>query len=281
MGGLAASWLSVGGRRLVEDGLVRDPRDMQPLSARRNPDFADAGRELTGAREATRYTNFFEFDTDKRAVPFAARGFVLDPYALVIDGLVERPGRFDLERVEALGIEERVYRHRCVEAWAMTVPWTGVPLARLLEVTGVLSGARFVALESFDPRAVAVAAPGGFPFPYREALRLDEAVHPLALLATGLYGRRLTPQNGAPLRLVVPWKYGYKSAKSLVRITLTAERPASFWNEVAPAEYGWLGNVDPRVPHPRWSQATERLLGSGDEVATLPMNGYDLGGLYA
>lgn len=162
----------------------------------------------------------------------------------------------------------------------MTLPWTGVPLARLLEAVEPLPAARFVAFQSVDARRWGLAPPEGFPFPYHEALRLDEAAHPLTLLATGLYGHALTPQNGGPVRLVVPWKYGYKGAKSLVRLTLAAERPPSFWNVVAPHEYGWLANVDPTRPHPRWSQASERLVATGELVPTRPLNGYDVG-LYA
>lgn len=281
LGGLAASVTALGSRRWLEARLVHDVEDMPALDAPRSARWSDGGRALTPAREATRFPNFFEFGADKRAVPSRARDFVLDPWSLVVDGLVERPERWSLERVEALGLEERVYRHRCVEAWAMTVPWIGLPLAALLAAAAPLPSARYVALESFDPEAAGVSTPGGYPFPYREALRLDEAAHPLALLAVGLYGRRLTPQNGAPLRLVLPWKYGYKSAKSIVRLTLTEHEPSSFWHDVSPAEYGWLANVDPAVPHPRWSQSHERLLGSDERVPTRPFNGYDMGSLYA
>ena len=281
MGGLAGAVLARGGRAFLERRLVREVHDMPPLAAARSAGFRDAGRALSDPREVVRYANFFEFGGDKRSVPARTFDFRLDPFAVEIAGLVERPGTWSLERIEALGLEERVYRHRCVEAWAMTVPWTGVPLARLLEAAGVRAGARFVRFESFAPQASGVRAPQPFPFPYFEALRLEEAAHPLAFLATGLYGHRLPPQNGAPLRLVVPWKYGFKSAKSLVRIVVMKERPGCFWNEVAPAEYGWSANVDPSVPHPRWSQATERLIGSGALVPTRPFNGYDLGGLYA
>ena len=281
LGGLSAAVLARAGRAVAERALVREAHDMPVLRASRAERYADAGRPLSPSSEVVRYANFFEFGGDKRHVPARSFDFVLDPFAVAIDGLVERPGMWTLERIEALGLEERVYRHRCVEAWAMTVPWTGVPLARVLEAAGVHADARYVRFVSFDPQESGVRAPGPFPFPYYEALHIEEAAHELAFLATGLYGHRLTPQNGAPLRLVVPWKYGFKSAKSLVRLHVSAERPGSFWNDVAPSEYSWLANVDPRVPHPRWSQEQERLLGSGALVPTLPFNGYDVGGVYA
>ena len=282
LGTLTAGGLTFGGRRLVERALLVDAADMPPLGASPNGSFT-GDRALTPVRHVTGYNNFWEFGCDKRWVAFRARRFRLDPYALRVDGLVDQPGDWDLERLEALGLEERVYRHRCVEAWAMTVPWTGVPLARLLTAVGVQAQARFVAFQSFDDpsQAPGLGENDEYSWPYTEALRLDEASHELAFLATGLFGHRLPPQNGAPARLVVPWKYGFKSAKSLVRISVTRERPPSFWNEHVPAEYSWLANVDPAVPHPRWSQATERLLGSGEVVPTLPFNGYHLGSLYA
>ena len=279
-GGLAATTLAVGGRRFWERRRIREATDMDPLRASLNPLYREGGRPLTPAYEAARFVNFYEFGGDKRSVPGRTFDFLLDPYAVEIGGLVERPGAWSLERLEALGLEERIYRHRCVEAWAMTVPWTGVPLRSLLQAAGVLPQAKFVSFQSFEPLGSGVHAPEGFPFPYYECLSIEEAAHDLAFLATGLFGHRLTPQNGAPMRLVVPWKYGFKSAKSLVRIDFHAERQPSFWNAVSPAEYSWSANVDPSTPHPRWSQETERLLGSGDQVPTLPFNGYDVGSLY-
>ncbi len=279
-GGAAASLLAVAGRRRVEDALALDVEESAPLAGAPSA-WRDAGRPLTPPRAVARFPNYFELGGEKRAVPARARRLATEPWAVVVDGLVERPERWTLERVLALGLEERVYRHRCVEAWALTVPWIGVPLRRLLEEARPLAAARYVAFESLDPVAAGLTPPEGFPFPYREGLTLAEAAHPLTLLAAGYYGRRLLPQNGAPLRLVVPWKYGFKGAKSLVRVTLCAERPPSFWNSVAPDEYGWTANVDPSVPHPRWSQAKERLLGTNDSVPTLPCNGYDVGSLYA
>lgn len=275
LGGLAAGGLAVGGRRLLDEALAQDERPRAPLQAARNPAFAEAGRPLTDEPLPFRYNNFYEFSTDKERVWRLARDFALDPYSLEVDGLVERPGTLSLEQVEALGLEERVYRFRCVEAWAMTVPWVGVPLRKLLEHVGVKAEAKYVAFTSFlDPAKAPGQRDRSYPWPYYEALRIDEAAHDLVLLATGLYGKRLPPQSGAPLRVVVPWKYGFKGAKSVVRIQVTSSRPRCFWNDLYPDEYAWLSNVDPTVPHPRWSQATERLLGSGDRVPTLPYNGY-------
>ncbi|MCA8920835.1 MAG: protein-methionine-sulfoxide reductase catalytic subunit MsrP [Planctomycetes bacterium] len=273
VGGLAAGGLAGLGRGVFERAQASDP--LPELGAARNPAFADAGRPLTDADLALRYNNFYEFTTTKEAVWKEAKDFRLDPYGLEVKGLVERPGTLSLEQVEALGLEERVYRFRCVEAWAMTVPWTGVPLKALLEKVGVKPEARYVWFHSFlDPKQAPGQRKDDYPWPYYEALRLDEAMHELTLVVTGVYGRRLPPQSGAPLRIVVPWKYGYKSPKSVVSMELAAEQPPTFWNDAVPAEYSWLSNVDPTVPHPRWSQAVERLLGDETERATLAYNGY-------
>jgi sulfoxide reductase catalytic subunit YedY len=275
-GGLAATGLALGGRALLDRAEAQDEVVPPALAAPRAAAWADPGRPLTPEPLPWRYNNFYEFTTDKERVWQLARGFRLDPYSLEVGGLVERPGTLSLEQVEALGLEERVYRFRCVEAWAMTVPWTGVPLRKLLERVGVKPEAKYVAFTSFlDPKqAPGQARPGEYRWPYYEALRLDEAMNDLTLVVTGCYGRRLRPQQGAPLRLVVPWKYGYKGAKSVVELRLTAQKPRCFWNDLYPQEYSWLSNVDPAVPHPRWSQATERVLGSGDRVPTVQYNGY-------
>lgn len=286
LGGLAATGLAYGGRALIDAAEAQDLPPLEPLSAELKPSFADAGRALSEEKIATRYNNFYEFTTAKERVWYLARDFKLEPYTLELDGLVERPGKLSLEQIEELGLEERIYRFRCVEAWAMTVPWLGVPLAKLLEHVGVKSEAKYVAFKSFlDPKQ----APGqrdrgtGYTWPYYEALRIDEAKNALPLLATGIYGKRLPPQMGTPLRMVVPWKYGYKGAKSVVKITLSEERPPCFWHDLQPAEYSWLSNVDPTVPHPRWSQETERLLGVSERIKTLPYNGYgdEVAGLYS
>jgi len=241
----------------------------------RNRRLSRAGRPITDEEVALHYNNFYEFSTDKRMVSRIAEGFDLDPYRLRIDGLVERPGDYHLDDLLALGVEERIYLFRCVEPWAMTVPWSGVPLAAVLDLARVRNEARYVRFVSFLDKE---KAPGQrndhFDWPYQEALRLDEARHGLTLLTCGAYGKPLAPQSGPPLRVIVPWKYGFKGPKSIVRIELTAEKPPTFWNSYAPGEYGWSSNVDPSVPHPRWSQESERLIGSGERVATLPYNGY-------
>lgn len=275
LGGSAGVALALGARGAWVHRLTRGLPVPEALRARVASEFIDAGRTLTPEEVATRYNNYYEFSTDKRRVFDLARNFVLDPYTLRVDGLVERPGNITLERIEALGLQERVYRFRCVEAWAMTVPWIGVPLRDVLALAGPQPEARYVALQSFDdPEQAPGQREGTYTFPYYEALRIEEAENELALVATGLYGKRLTPQNGAPLRLVLPWKYGYKSPKSVVRLRLTRDRPQTFWNDLQPREYSWLSNVDPAVPHPRWSQRFERLLGSGERVPTEAFNGY-------
>jgi methionine sulfoxide reductase catalytic subunit len=240
-----------------------------------NPAFRDAGRALTDESLVLSYNNFYEFSTNKEDVSELARGWRIDPYGLVIDGLVERPGTIGIEQVEALGLEERIYRFRCVEAWSMTVPWGGVPLAALLKHVGVKSSATHVAFSSVhDPARMPGQKNTYFTWPYYEGLTIAEAMNELSFVATGLYGKRLSPQNGAPLRVVLPWKYGFKGPKSVVRITLTDQQPNTFWNDIAADEYDFLGNVDPTVPHPRWTQASEKVLGSGDRIPTLPYNGY-------
>jgi len=235
-----------------------------------------AASPQTDRTVAATYNNFFEFSEDKEGIADAARGFVHRPWTLEVSGEVRRPRRFDVdELVRRFGLEQRVYRHRCVEAWAMVVPWSGFSLASLLRLVEPLSHARFVRFESFHaPRQAPNQRGYRFPWPYHEGLRLDEAMHPLSFIATGIYGEPLPAQHGAPIRLVVPWKYGFKSAKSIARIELTRAQPRTFWNTVAPAEYDFLGNVNPHVPHPRWSQASERVLGSDTLQQTLLMNGY-------
>jgi sulfoxide reductase catalytic subunit YedY len=243
--------------------------------ARRNEE-ASVRLEPTPADVAASYNNFYEFGPGKDIAGRAAR-LTTHPWTLEIGGLVERPAELDVERLTRLfELEERVYRFRCVEAWAMVVPWTGFPLARLLEWAGPRPEARFVRFESFQRPSEALGQLVSFwhPWPYTEGLSVEEARHDLVLLATGVYGKPLPKQHGAPIRLVVPWKYGFKSIKSVVRIELVRERPRTFWNEIEPAEYDFHANVNPFVPHPRWSQATERLLGSDVRQPTLLYNGY-------
>ena len=223
----------------------------------------------------TNYNNFYEFDTSKGGVASAAKGFVTQPWAIAVEGLVNKPKVFDLDELLKFPLEERVYRFRCVEGWSMVIPWIGFPLKTLLEKVEPASQARFVAFQTLlDPERMPLQRTGVLDWPYVEGLRLDEAMHPLTILATGLYDEKLPPQNGAPVRLVVPWKYGFKSIKSVVKITLVADEPPTTWNIQAPDEYGFYSNVNPNVPHPRWSQATERRIGEYGRRDTLLFNGY-------
>jgi methionine sulfoxide reductase catalytic subunit len=242
-----------------------------------NPAWSESERPLTHRTVAATHNNFYEFLLDKARVwenvgPFQAR-----PWTLEVTGEVERPGTFDLVELEReLGLEERIYRLRCVEAWAMTVPWTGFPLHRLLDRVQPLSSGNYVRFVSFHrpDEAVGQRTQPWYPWPYYEALRMDEARHDLTLVVTGVYGEPLPKQHGAPVRVVVPWKYGYKSPKSVVRIEVTRERPPIFWHDVTPDEYRFFSNVNPQVPHPRWSQATEELIGEDRRVETRLLNGY-------
>ncbi len=246
---------------------------------------ADAlGDALTDYDAVTGYCNFYEFTTNKETVDELAQDFITQPWSVTVDGLVENPRTFSLdELLSDFEQEERVYRMRCVEGWSMVIPWQGFPLHKLLEEVQPTDEARFVAFTSaLVPGQMENANSDLFPFPYREGLRLDEARHDLTILATGLYDEPLPPQNGAPVRLVVPWKYGFKSIKSIVRISLVPDQPPTLWNTIAPQEYGFYANVNPNVDHPRWSQATERRIGETGRRETLFMNGYAeaVGSLY-
>ena len=238
--------------------------------------------------DITSYNNYYEFGTDKGDPKRHAHRLTTQPWSIVIDGLVERPGTYDLADILAgQAIEERIYRFRCVEAWSMVIPWNGFELADLLERVGVQPSARYVAFETvMRPEEMPGLRYPVLEWPYREGLRLDEAMHPLTILSTGIYGRDIPNQNGAPIRLVVPWKYGFKSIKSIVRITLTEDEPYASWNASQPTEYGFYSNVNPTVDHPRWSQATERRVGGGlfaPREPTLMFNGYEdeVASLYA
>lgn len=238
--------------------------------------------------DITSYNNFYEFGTDKADPAAYAGALTVDPWSIQIDGMVDRPGTYDLADVtKGQAIEERIYRFRCVEAWSMVIPWIGFSLSGLLNRVGVQSGARYVAFETLmRPEEMPGQSRPILDWPYREGLRLDEAMHPLTILATGLYGEEMPKQNGAPIRLVVPWKYGFKSIKSIVKISLVADRPRTTWNMMQPSEYGFYSNVNPQVDHPRWSQASERRIGAGifaGRQDTLMFNGYadQVANLYA
>jgi methionine sulfoxide reductase catalytic subunit len=237
----------------------------------------------TSLENITNYNNFYEFDTNKRSVAAAARGFITHPWSVSVEGLVNKPRVFDLDDLRSFAQEERIYRLRCVEGWSMVIPWIGFPLASLLKQVEPQSSARYVAFQTlYDPKRMPNQQTGVLDWPYVEGLRLDEALHPLAILATGLYGQTLPPQDGAPIRLVVPWKYGFKSIKSIVKISLVADLPPTTWNLYAPNEYGFYSNVNPNVDHPRWSQKHERRIGEFGQRDTLLFNGYaeQVGNLY-
>ena len=235
----------------------------------------ELGNALTPFDAVTGYNNFYEFTLRKEGVARLTKDFVTEPWTVTVDGLVSQPRTFGMEELLKFTQEERVYRMRCVEAWAMVIPWQGFPLAQLLKAVEPLSSARYVQFETlYDPESMPGQKDKSFPWPYVEGLRLDEALHDLTLLSTGLYGQTLLPQNGAPLRLVVPWKYGFKSIKSIVKITLTEAQPTTLWMAAGPTEYGFWANVNPKVDHPRWSQATERRIGENKRVETLFFNGY-------
>jgi len=238
--------------------------------------------------DITSYNNYYEFGTGKGDPAQNAHTLVTDGWEIVVDGMVDNPGTFSVAQLtDGLTQEERIYRFRCVEAWSMVVPWNGFELKDILEKAGVQSGAKYVAFETANrPDEMPGLRSRSLDWPYREGLRLDEAMHPLTMMATGIYGKPMPNQNGAPIRLVVPWKYGFKSIKSIVRITLTDEEPFTSWNDANAREYGFYSNVNPEVDHPRWSQASERVIGGGlfaKRIPTLMLNGYenDVASLYA
>ncbi|WP_126979053.1 protein-methionine-sulfoxide reductase catalytic subunit MsrP [Frigidibacter oleivorans] len=238
--------------------------------------------------EITNYNNYYEFGTGKTDPAENAGQLTTDPWAVEIGGLVERPGSYDLgDILSGVTLEERIYRLRCVEAWSMVIPWIGFPLASLLDRVGVQPGAKYVSFETLTrPEEMPGQRIPILDWPYREGLRIDEAMHPLTILATGLYGEEMPNQNGAPIRLVVPWKYGFKSIKSIVKIDLTGDEPPATWKMMQGSEYGFYANVNPEVDHPRWSQATERKIGGGlfgSRVPTQMFNGYgdQVAALYA
>lgn len=231
--------------------------------------------ETTSFKDITNYNNYYEFSTSKTGVARAAKDFVTRPWTVEVGGMVQKPQTFGIEDLLKFPQEERIYRFRCVEAWSMVIPWVGFPLKFLLDKTEPLGSAKYVAFETlYDSRQMQSSVFAGIDLPYVEGLRLDEALHPLVILATGLYGKQMPNQNGAPVRLVVPWKYGFKSIKSIVKITLTDKVPPTTWNIANPPEYGFYSNVNPNVRHPRWSQATENRIGETGRRETLMFNGY-------
>ena len=264
-------------------GTVLLPSLARAQGAPQNPKYT-VDRAITDEKGATTYNNFYEFGTDK-SIYRAAQKLNTSPWTIQVDGMVEKPRTIDLDDLmKAVTLEERVYRHRCVETWAMTVPWTGFPLSALVKMAAPLASAKYVAFETLaDPKVMPGLRFGGFDWPYVEGCTMAEANTDLAFLATGMYGKAMPKQDGAPIRLVLPWKYGFKSIKSIVKVSFTDKRPATFWEGLQPSEYGFWANVNPAVPHPRWSQASERLLVSDERVPTRIYNGYGdfVAGLYS
>jgi sulfoxide reductase catalytic subunit YedY len=285
IGALGIAGAGIGGNRFFGDGMdamaqTADPNmglvstsDLYP--ATRNQGILDPGRDITDETVNTSYNNFYEFGSHKQ-IWKAAQALKVTPWDVMIDGLVEKPMKIGIEDlVRKMPLEERVYRHRCVEAWAMTVPWAGFQLSELIKLAAPTSDAKYVRFETFmDPDMAPAQRSAWNPWPYVEGLTIEEATHELAFVVTGAYGKPLHKQFGAPLRIAVPWKYGFKHIKSISKITFTAERPVSFWEQINAKEYGFWANVNPGVPHPRWRQDQERLLGADTYEPTLMFNGY-------
>ena len=251
---------------------------------KRNPKYT-LDRPVTPEAAATGYNNFYEFTLDKERVKTLVEGFQVDPWTVEVKGLVNKPGKYDFDDlVRRFPLEERLYRMRCVEAWSMAVPWTGFPISAFIKEVDPKPDAKFMRMVTLlrPAEMPGIKALPNYPWPYFEALRIDEAMNELAMFVTGIYGKPLPKQNGAPIRLIVPWKYGLKSIKSIVRIEFTKRQPPSLWNEVGGSEYGWYSNVNPKRPHPRWSQASERVLPTGEMRPTLMYNGYEqfVAGIY-
>ncbi|MCX6595497.1 MAG: protein-methionine-sulfoxide reductase catalytic subunit MsrP [Acidobacteria bacterium] len=260
------------------EGLMAD-------TAKRNPEFSDATK-LTPEFAATGYNNFYELHpTDKEKAKDLGDKFITEPWSFEVSGLVNKPKKYDLDDIrKRMPMEERIYRFRCVETWAMVVPWTGFPISQLIKEVEPKPNAkylRFVTANRPDQFPGMKMAPF-YPWPYHEGLRMDEAMNPLAMFVTGIYGKPLPKQNGAPIRVVTPWKYGYKSIKAIVKIEFTEKEPPTFWNKLQSSEYGFYSNVEPGKPHPRWSQANERLIPTGERQKTLQYNGYEkyVAGMY-
>lgn len=268
MGNLAA--VTVGS--LLLNGCGKTESSAYPTSDKTD----ELGDALTSYGNITSYNNYYEFTSLKQDVAGLARNFQTSPWSVTVGGLVNKPKVFDPDELQRkFSQEERIYRLRCVEGWSMVIPWLGFPLAALLKEVEPASAAKYVRFETlYDPEQMPGQQDRWYNWPYIEGLRLDEAMHDLTILATGLYGQPLPPQNGAPVRLVAPWKYGFKSIKAIVKIELVAEQPVSLWMLAAPDEYGFYANVNPAVDHPRWSQASERRIGEFFRRETLPFNGY-------
>jgi len=270
----AGSMLSSGLLSAVASAAAEDDPSAGLYPAKQNPSYT-LDRPLTNEKLATTYNNFYEFGSQK-SISSEAQALKIRPWTIKIDGLVDKPMTVDIDDLlKRMPLEERLYRHRCVEAWSMAVPWSGFPMKALVDLAKPLGSARYVRMETFMDAKV---APGQkqfwYPWPYVEGLTMEEAANDLAFIVTGAYGKPLAKQNGAPLRLATPWKYGFKSVKSIVKFTFTDKRPDTFWEHLQASEYGFWANVNPDVPHPRWSQASERVLGTDEHRPTLIWNGY-------
>jgi sulfoxide reductase catalytic subunit YedY len=275
----AAGLLGIGAAALSTTALAKGGF---PKDGAQGPQLKD---ELTPFEDVTSYNNYYEFGTDKADPAENAKRFKTKPWTVKVEGLVSKPATYSIEDfIKPSKLEERVYRMRCVEGWSMVIPWLGFPMSDLINRVQPLASAKYVEFQTlFDPKQMPGQRSPVLPWPYTEGLRLDEAMHPLAIFAVGLYGKTLLPQNGAPLRTVIPWKYGFKATKSIVRIRFTDTQPKTAWNEATPSEYGFYANVNPEVDHPRWSQATERRIGEFRKRPTLMFNGYadQVGRLYS
>jgi sulfoxide reductase catalytic subunit YedY len=277
---MAAGALVAGGVASPLSASVANAQSLAALPAQPSPDFMSV-QKVTERVHATTYNNFYEFGMDKSDPERYAGSMVVSPWSVTVEGEVAKPGTFGIEDLLTLEpMQERIYRLRCVEGWSMVIPWIGYPLSALLNKVQPNGNAKYVEfITDMQPKVMRGLGSSVIDWPYREGLRMDEAMHPLALLTFGMYGEVLPNQNGAPVRMVVPWKYGFKSAKSIVTIRVTEKQPVSSWMQSAPREYGFYANVNPKVPHPRWSQATERRIGEGGLFAprheTLMLNGYE------
>ncbi len=259
---------------------------LPPLIARAdvpvNPEFKP-DRPLTAAKYATTYNNYYEFG-DSKDIWQDAQALKQRPWTIQLAGMLKQPRTIGIDDLlKQVSLQQRIYRHRCVETWAMTVPWTGFPMAQLVKLAEPLGSAKYLVFETAQDKVMSGLSAPFYPWPYTEGVTIDEASNDLAFISTGLYGKPMPPQNGGPIRVTIPWKYGFKSAKAIVKITFTDKRPTTFWEALGPSEYGFWANVNPDVPHPRWSQATERLLGSDERVPTRIFNGYadQVAALYA
>lgn len=277
MGIVSASAMILAACRVNTSNELPAPTNDDNSPSSNNPKTDELGDELTPYNDVTNYNNYYEFSINKQSVARLASDFKTSPWEVSVAGLVNNPKTYTLDDIrKKFPAEERIYRLRCVEAWSMVIPWEGIPLDKILMDVDPKSDAKYVRFETLhDPEQMPGLRNPFYQWPYVEGLRIDEAMNDLTLLATGLYGKELLPQNGAPIRLVVPWKYGFKSIKSITKIDLVAEMPTSLWMAAAPNEYGFYANVNPNVDHPRWSQRTERRIGELGRRETLMFNGYE------